>query len=82
MNFGQENRVSQDGSICTLSATHYLSYGSLGAFHDSMVTARFALDTGAGFNVIRQSSLPPNCESQVDENATPPKLCDANGRPL
>lgn len=82
MDFGKETKTSMDDAICTLGATQYLVDGSLGASHESMVTARLAFDSGAGLHISRRSALAPNWESQVDEKAVPPRLSDSNGSPL
>lgn len=55
--FGKETQVATDGAICTLSVTLYLVDGILGDNHQSKVKARFYLDTGEGFNIIRCSAL-------------------------
>lgn len=78
MVFGEETQDSKDGSICNLSATHYLVDGSSGTAHESIITAWFSFYTGAGYNIIRRAALAPNWETQFDEKAAPPRLCDAN----
>lgn len=82
MQFGEEMKASNDGNICTLVVTHYLVDGTLGSSKESMATVMIYYDSGAGFKFIRQSALPPNWESQVDDKAAPPRLYYANGRPL
>lgn len=82
MEFCEEAQVWKYGAVCTLSKTHYLVEGSLGASNKSMVTARFDFGSGAGFNIIRRTALPPNGQSQVDVKDAPSRLCDENGRPL
>lgn len=44
--------------------------------------ARFAFDTGAGFNIICRAALEPGWEYKGDEKAKPPRLSIENGRPL
>lgn len=47
-----------------------------------MLALRLSFDTGACFDIIPKSALPPGCESGVAEKAKPPRLNDGNARPL
>ena len=68
--------------VCTLAATHCIIAGSVGVDTYRYRPLRIALDTGAGFNIIRRAALPYGWEACIDEQAQAPSLCDANGNPL
>lgn len=80
--FGNQSKVVEDGVICVLSATLYFLDVTIGATNNVVMDSRFSLDTGAGFNIINKSALPPGWEHQFDKKVTPPTLKDENERPL
>lgn len=80
--FGEQRNVSDDGNIFTLETTHHLVDGTSGSSQEQMMAARFTFDSGAGFNIVRKSVLPPGWESEVVGRARPPNLTDANGSPF
>lgn len=65
-----------------MDATHFLIDGSIGGSPGTMSSAGYSFETGAGFNMIRHSTLLPDCESHVDLKATATLLIYANSRPI
>lgn len=79
---GEEGKDSGGVAICTWAATYYLVDGTVRSSWGRMMAEGFPFDTGTGLNIILKSALPEGRESEVDEKTKPPKLSDANGRPL
>ena len=71
-----------DGAILLLRSLHYIVTGSIGLRNQDLKPYHIALDTEAGYDVIRSSALPDGWESQLLAGVEIPKLGDANGRPL
>lgn len=65
-----------------MESTHYRVDGTLIEIQKTMVTTRFALITGTGFNITRGEALPPEWETDVVTEAEIPRLSEANFNPL
>ena len=63
-------------------ARHYVVSGSIGTSAKVQHAIPFVIDTGAGFNVIRRSSLPSGWERFVTSTKELPALGDAGGHAL
>ena len=79
----QSEEVDRVPSECLVMASlHYTVSASIGLTHKATVPTQVVLDTGAGHNVIRRSSLPKGWQDYVTTNKDLPTLCDASGHVL
>ena len=65
-----------------LAHQHYVVSGSIGTTAKLQTPLPFVIDTGAGYNVIRKSSLPPGWKGFVTGSTDLPALGDAGGHAL
>lgn len=75
-------RIAETGLVCNLASTHELVDGAIGTTHVDIKASQLAFDTGAGVNIIRRESLKDDWDRYTENGTGPPRLNDANGRPL
>ena len=65
-----------------MAALHYTVSASVGLNSKAAKATPIVLNTGAGHNVIRRSSLPEGWKQFITTNKDLPTLCDASGNVL
>ena len=76
------NKAPEQTVLLTTSSSHYTVSGSVGSDHKTMMPKPVVVDTGSGYNVIRQDALPPGWERHITHSAYLPALGDGNNNPL
>ena len=71
-----------DGVVCLLTSDIYMVSGSIGTEQDVMTSHDIAVDTCAGCNLIKRSSLPPGWEQHVVDDPEVPVLGGAESSQL
>lgn len=80
--FGESPAKKRDGVVCILDSIQNMVDGTLGVRPKTMNKMRFARDTGAGFIIIPRDKLQPGWGTEVDTDAAPSRVRDANGNLL
>ena len=76
------NKALEQKVVLTTSSSHYTVSRSVGSDHKAMIPKPVVIDTGSGYNVIRQDALAPGWERHITHSADLPALGDANNNPL
>ena len=76
------NKAPGQTGVLTTSSSHYTVSGSVGSDHKTMMPKPVVVDTGSGYNVIRQDALPPGWERHIPHSADLLALGDTNNNPL
>ena len=75
-------RAPDQEPFLTTASRHHTVSGSVGSDHKTMMPKPIVVDTGSGYNVIRQDALPPGWERHITHSADFPALGDANNNTL